>query len=38
MHRSLNEVARHTREARQIALADDAMTMLEKAETTTSGV
>ena len=37
-HRSLNEVARYTREASQVALADDAMTMLRKAETRTTGV
>lgn len=37
-HRSLNEVARYTREASQVALADDAMAMLERAETRTTSV
>lgn len=37
-HKSLNEVARYTREANQAHLADDAMDRLEKAETRTGGV
>lgn len=37
-HRSLSEVARYTREASQMTLADDAMTKLEKAETRTASV
>ena len=37
-HTSLGEVARYTREANQVGLADDAMAMLEKAETRTAGV
>lgn len=37
-HASLNEVARYTREANQAHLADDAMEMLERAETRTAGV
>jgi integrase len=37
-HASLSEVARYTREANQANLADDAMDMLEKAETRTGRV
>ncbi|MFC5373202.1 tyrosine-type recombinase/integrase [Brevundimonas faecalis] len=37
-HTSLGEVARYTREANQTGLADDAMDMLEKAETRTASV
>ena len=37
-HRSLSEVARYTREANQVGLADQAMDRLEKSETRTAGV
>ena len=37
-HSSLGEVARYTREANQVGLADDAMAMLERAETRTACV